>query len=128
MREPTTSTLSSSGGRRPASRRSPADAAPRGKRAANAARLSPAQLARYRRDGFLILPGLFSPTEVEALRAELPALFAESTPANFREKVSGEVRTAMGLHRRNEVYARLVRHPRLLGPAMQIAGERLYIQ
>ncbi|HLB43972.1 MAG TPA: phytanoyl-CoA dioxygenase family protein [Candidatus Limnocylindrales bacterium] len=86
------------------------------------------QLDRLDRDGFLVLPNLFSTAEVAVLRAELPRLFAEDTAANFREKRGGSVRTAMGLHRRSAVYARLVRHPRLLGPAMQIAGDRLYVQ
>ncbi len=92
-------------------------------------RLSDAQLKRFRDDGFLILPGLFSLQEVEVLRAQLPALFAERCPENFREKDSDVVRTAMALHRRNAVYARLVRHPRLVKPAMQILGtDALYIQ
>lgn len=91
-------------------------------------RLTAEQIERYGRDGFLVLANLFSAAEVAMLTGELPALFAEDTPANFREKHSGEVRTAMGLHRRSDLYARLVRHPRLLDPAMQIAGERLYIQ
>ncbi|MGH6718574.1 MAG: phytanoyl-CoA dioxygenase family protein [Alphaproteobacteria bacterium] len=86
------------------------------------------QLERYERDGFLVLPKLFSAAEVAILGAELPALFADDTPANFREKQSGKVRTAMGLHLRNDVYRRLVRHPRLLGPAMQLAGDQLYVQ
>ncbi len=91
-------------------------------------RLDAAQLARFHEDGFLILPKLFSVAEVELMRAQLPALFAQSCPENFREKGSGAVRTAMALHRRNEVYARLVRHPRLLEPALQILGEDVYIQ
>lgn len=86
------------------------------------------QIERYERDGFLVLPNLFSAAEVAILRAELPALFAADTPANFREKHSGIVRTAMGLHLRNDVYRRLVRHPRLLDPAMQLAGDELYVQ
>jgi ectoine hydroxylase len=92
-------------------------------------RLSPEQLRHFHEDGFLILPELFSAAEVAVLRGELPALFAEETPANFREKRTGVVRTAMGLHQRNPVYARLVRHPRLVEPAMQILGDdRLYVQ
>jgi ectoine hydroxylase len=92
-------------------------------------KLSLEQLKQFREDGFLILPDLFSAAEVAALRAELPALLAEETPANFREKTSGVVRTAMGLHLRNPVYARLVRHPRLVEPAMQILDDdRLYVQ
>ncbi len=86
------------------------------------------QLRRYDEDGFLVLPALFSDVEVELLRAQLPALLAEHCPENFREKRSGVVRTAMGLHLRNSVYARLVRHPRLLEPAAQLLGEPFYVQ
>jgi len=57
------------------------------------------------------------------------SLFAEDTPANIREKASGEVRTAMGLHLRSHVFARLCRHPRFVEPARQILGtDQLYIQ
>lgn len=91
-------------------------------------RLSDAQLAQFDQDGFLVLPGLFSAAEVALLRARLPALFAADHPANVREKLSGEVRTAMGLHERDPVFAKLVRHPRLIEPAMQIAGPDLYVQ
>ena len=55
-------------------------------------------------------------------------LFAERRPENFREKESDAVRTAMGLHQRSEVFARVVRHPRLVEPAMQILGDALYVQ
>jgi ectoine hydroxylase len=92
-------------------------------------RLTTAQLADLRAQGFLVLPALFSAAEVDVLRAELPRVLAEDTPANIREKASGEVRTAMGLHLRSEVFARLCRHPRLVEPARQILGtDRLYIQ
>ncbi len=90
--------------------------------------LDDAQLQRFDEDGFLVLPALFSQAEVELLLAELPALFAERCAANFREKRSGVVRTAMGLHRRNALFARLVRHPRLLEPAEQLLGEPFYAQ
>ena len=90
--------------------------------------LDAAQLERFDEDGFLVLPGLFSRAEVALLLAELPALFAEDCAANFREKGSGVVRTAMGLHLRNPLYARLVRHPRLLEPAQQLLGAPFYVQ
>ena len=93
-----------------------------------AMRLTDAQTARFEDDGFLILPSLFSAAEVEVLRSELPRLFAERRPENFREKESDAVRTAMGLHLRSEVYARIVRHPRLVGPATQLRGDQLYVQ
>ena len=90
--------------------------------------LSEAQLRRFERDGFVVLPDLFSTREVEVLRAALAPVFAEDSPANVREKRSGEVRTAMGLHLRHPTFAKLVRHPRLLEPAFQLLGDRLYAQ
>jgi ectoine hydroxylase len=90
--------------------------------------LSEQQIDEFRRDGFLVLPSLFSPAEAAVLRAALAEPFAEDCPQNFREQGSGAVRTAMGLHLRSEAFARLVRHPRLVEPARQLAGDQLYIQ
>ena len=87
-----------------------------------------AHLEQFRDDGFLILPSLFSQSEVEILKAELPRLFADRRSENFREKESDAVRTAMALHQRSDLYANLVRHPRLVVPAIQLLGEDLYIQ
>jgi ectoine hydroxylase len=58
----------------------------------------------------------------------LDRLFAEDDPANIREKGGDGVRTAMGLHLRDPTYAKLVRHPRFVEPAMQICATDLYIQ
>jgi len=91
--------------------------------------LTASQIDRFRKDGFLVLPNLFSAEEIAVLRAALPVVYAEDTPANIREKRSGKVRTSMGLHLRHDAFARLVRHPRLIEPAIQILGDdRLYVQ
>jgi ectoine hydroxylase len=90
--------------------------------------LSDDQCAGLDRDGFLILPDVFTRQEVETIRARLPALLAEDHPANIVEQASGEVRTAMGLHLRDETFSRLVRHPRLIAPALQILDEPAYVQ
>lgn len=90
--------------------------------------LTAEQIRRFERDGLLVLPGVFSRAEVNALRTRLPALFAEEVPQNIREKSSGEVRTAMGLHLRDPLYARLCRDPRLVEPARAILNEPLYVQ
>jgi ectoine hydroxylase len=93
-----------------------------------AMRLSAGQLEQFNREGVLVLPSLFSPAEVAVLRAALPAVFAQDTAANFREKDGRKVRTAMGIHLRSPAFARLVRHPRFVEPARQILGdERLYV-
>lgn len=92
-------------------------------------KLSPEQLSQYHEDGFLILPALFSRTEISGVVEELDQLFGEDHSANFRESVSGEVRTAMALHLRSTVCDKLTRHPRLVEPAMQILDtDALYIQ
>jgi ectoine hydroxylase len=91
-------------------------------------RLTQEQLQRFEQDGFLILPQLFSAAEVDVLRGAMDRVFGEDSPANIREKHSQVVRTAMGLHQRDETFAKLVRHPRFVEPAQQIAGPDLYIQ
>ncbi len=87
------------------------------------------QLATFNRAGVIALPGVFSGDEVDAITERLPALFGQHCPENFRERSSDVVRTAMGLHRRDALFARLVRDPRLVVPAQQILDDDdLYIQ
>jgi ectoine hydroxylase len=91
--------------------------------------LDSTQMQRFHEDGYLLLPRLFSAGEVAALRTALAEICAEEHPANIREKRGGAVRTAMGLHLRHPVFARLVRHPRLIEPAVQLLGtDRIYVQ
>ncbi len=94
----------------------------------SAAQLTAEQLADLDRNGFLALPERFTGDEGDLLRSRLATLFSEAHPGNIIEQASGEVRTCMGLHLRDEVYARAVRHPRLLRPALQVLGEAIYIQ
>jgi ectoine hydroxylase len=93
-----------------------------------AMKLSEDQLTRFQDEGLLILAELFSDQEVELLCSALTPVLAEEDPANIREKGGGAVRTAMGLHLRSAVFAKLVRHPRLIEPALQIMGRDLYVQ
>ena len=86
-------------------------------------RLTEEQLDTFHRDGVLMLPGLFSGDEIAAIDVRLPRLFAERCPENFREKSSDVVRTAMGLHLRDDFFARLVRDHRFVEPAKQILGD-----
>jgi len=91
-------------------------------------KLNDLQMATLGQDGFLILPDLFSVDEVDKLKAQLPSILSDDDAGNIIEKESGEVRTAMGLHLRDPLYAELVHDPRMLGPAHQIRPEPLYIQ
>src|SRR3954465_7377484 len=98
-------------------------------RDSGAVMLTQEQLDTFHRDGVLVLPGLFSTDEIAAMDERLPALFAERCPENIRERSSDVVRTAMGLHLRDELFARLVNDSRFLEPAQQILGDvDLYAQ
>lgn len=85
------------------------------------------QIQDYRRDGFLLLPALFSRAEVQAMKDALPAAFAEDSPARVMEKESGVVRSVYGSHRTHEIFARMVRDPRLLVPAQRILEDEVYV-
>lgn len=91
-------------------------------------KLSDLQLKQLEKDGFLIIPECFSPAEVAAIRSRLPELFSEDSEANVIERNSGVVRTAMGLHLRDDLFSKLVRHPHIIEPAEQILGEDMYVQ
>ena len=65
------------------------------------------QQQEFDRNGYLILPSLFSVEEIALLQTQLPRLFSDDDPANIREKDRGAVRTAMGLHQRNPIFDKL---------------------
>lgn len=85
------------------------------------------QVRSYREDGFLLLHDAFTPAEAAAMRAQLPMLFAEDTPARVLEKGTGIVRSVYGSHRTSEVFGRLVRDPRILEPARRILEDEVYV-
>jgi len=90
--------------------------------------LSAQQLDQLDQNGFLILHDAFSNDEVDLLRSQMPSLMSEECAENQREAEGGAVRNLMSLHRRNPVYARLVRHPRMVKVAEQLLGEGVYAQ
>src|SRR5438105_14199937 len=90
-------------------------------------KLSPQQLEQFERDGYLFFPSLFTPTEIQALTAEVPALYAERRPENVREKTGDVVRTNFAAHLYSYPFAKLARHPRLVGPVKQVFGEDVYM-
>ena len=98
---------------------------------AKRAGLSLAQREAYRDNGFIMLPELFSATEVNHLFAEMQAMrqaFAASSKDEvIAEPGSGEVRSIFNVHRLNQLFARLVRDPRVLEVARDILGDEVYI-
>ena len=87
------------------------------------AAISAEQLAEFHRDGVVAMPDRFSLDEVAEMNAALDELMALDVPQNIREKSSGVVRTAMGLHLRHELFMRVVNDARLLVPALQALGD-----
>ena len=90
-------------------------------------KLTPDQLARFDRDGYLYFPSQFSAEEMKVLTDAVPELYARREVYNVREKGSDSVRTNFAAHMYSEPFARLGRHPRMVGPVQSILGDKLYM-
>ncbi len=90
-------------------------------------KLSKEQLEQFDRDGYLFFPSHFTPEEIKTLTDEVPHLYAQDRPENIREKGKTSVRTNFAAHMYSEPFARLGRHPRMIGPVEQMFGEKLYM-
>ncbi|HUC63481.1 MAG TPA: phytanoyl-CoA dioxygenase family protein [Alphaproteobacteria bacterium] len=91
-------------------------------------KLSPAQIAEFEEQGYLFLPEMFAPAEIELLLGELPGIFAQKRPEVIREKESEAPRSAFYVQTWNEPFGLLARHPRLVEPGMQLLGsDKLYM-
>ena len=90
-------------------------------------KLSPDQRAQFERDGYLFFPGHFSPEETKALTDAVPELYSRREAFNVREKGSDAVRTNFAAHLISEPFARLARHPRMVGPVMDLFDEQVYM-
>ena len=84
-------------------------------------------LERYQRDGFLFFPEYLSTTEIETMRAELPAIFAEDSPRRVLEEGGEVVRSVYASHLTNRVFQKLAEDPRLVAPAVGLLGSEVYI-
>jgi ectoine hydroxylase len=84
-------------------------------------------IATYRRDGLLVMPGLFGSAEVEALRSAFER--DARIPGNQRvaESDGTMVRAVYASHLRQPEYAALIRSPRVLRTAQQLLGADLYV-
>jgi ectoine hydroxylase len=89
-------------------------------------RLTPAQLAEFDEQGYLVLPDCFSEAEVAVLRTEAQRIYTTNRQEVWRES-SGAPRTAFAAHTYNEAFRLLGAHPRLISPVEQLFGERLYM-
>lgn len=96
-------------------------------------KLSKTQLETYDRDGYLVMPGLFSADEVGAMKAELRRIQDIDTDHLVRERSGGVAKTIYRVHEDNGPTASPVFHaasrcPRMLAPAQGVLGdESLYV-
>jgi len=90
-------------------------------------KLTPEQRAQFERDGYLFFPGHFSPEETKTLTDAVPDLYSKREAFNVREKGSDAVRTNFAAHLISEPFARLARHPRMVGPVMDLFEEEVYM-
>jgi ectoine hydroxylase len=90
-------------------------------------KLTSDQLAQFDRDGYLFFPSQFSAEEIKVLTDAVPELYSRREVYNVREKGSDAVRTNFAAHLYSEPFARLGRHPRMVGPVQSILGDRLYM-
>jgi len=88
-------------------------------------------LAGFERDGFLAIDQLITPDEVGLYRRELERLTSDpgirADARSIVEPQSQEIRTVFEVHKISEVFAQLVRDPRVVGRARQILGSDVYV-
>lgn len=90
-------------------------------------RLTADRLRQYEHDGFVLVPDVFSRDEIAHLRADVPRVFAEDTPARVAEDRGPIVRSVYGTHRTHDTFRRLSEDARLVEPAMQVVDDDVYI-
>ena len=93
--------------------------------------ISAEQMASFERDGYLVLPEVFSPQEVEAFKRELRRISQSqevlASPAAIREPDSGALRSLFAIHRSNDLFARVARDERIAGIARYILDGDIYV-
>ena len=89
-------------------------------------KLTSEQLAHLDEEGYIFLPGRFSPEEARVLKAAAKEVYALDREEVWRES-SGIARTAFAAHTYNEAFRRLGRHPRLIEPVQQILDGSVYM-
>lgn len=89
-------------------------------------RLTREQVETFNEDGYLFFERLFSAEEVAVLEASMSTVACAATSGLMREKESDAVRMVHGPHLINQTIARLSQHPRLVVPAEQLLGSRVY--
>lgn len=96
--------------------------------------LSPEQIARYHEDGFIVVPGVVSPAEVQALLQATEAIVARAAGLTQHDEVydlepghtpaAPRIRRIKNPERVDPVFAALARHPGITACLQQLWGGR----
>ncbi len=93
--------------------------------------LSAEQASQFERDGFLVLPRIYSAEEVEVFRKEVERLGSDPTirasEKTIREPGSETVRSVFAIHRDNPLFSRVASDERVAGVARFLLGGDVYI-
>ena len=90
-------------------------------------KLTREQIDRFHETGYLMMPNLFSTAEAQVLRQAADEVYALDRKEVVREKDGVAPRTAFAAHLYHEAFRRLGRHPRLIGPIMQLVDGPVYM-
>src|SRR5262245_47800207 len=82
---------------------------------------------QYEHEGYLLVPDVFSPDEVATLKEQIPVELSIAGPRAVMERDGKTVRAIHGSHATNHIFNRLSQHPRLVSPAEQVLGSRVYV-
>ena len=88
--------------------------------------LNEAQVAEYQEKGYVLVPGLLSPQELKVLDVAVDDLGRYDGPEVARER-DGTPHVVYGVHLLDDRLKALSRHPRLVGPAEQLLGDRIFV-
>ena len=93
--------------------------------------LSPEQLSRFERDGFLVLDNVFSAEEVALFKAELSRMSQApdvlQSASAIREPDGGALRSVFAIHRSNALFARVAQDGRTAGIVRYLLGGDIYV-
>ena len=88
--------------------------------------LTDAQMTTFEREGFLLIPEVFSPPETAVLQEALLEVCDPQHPSVVLDE-GGAVRMVHGVHREHAAFRALAHHPRLIGPSRQLLGSPVYL-
>lgn len=89
--------------------------------------LSEEQIQEYEERGFIFVPTLLSDAEIGRVRDEIATLATGDRREIVYEKDGTTHRSIFNMHAYSNVFARFVRHPKLIVPAEQLVGNRVYL-